>query len=270
MPCNSLCASGRVLLAQVDQPFRGLGEVHRDQDALEEEMGAELHHVAVLDRSRLTFVGVDDHEARAWLARDRLPLDPGREAGAPVAREPRRLELFDDVLGRRRVTHELEAAARCVVRERLVPLPEPDRRPVVRRMRHGRDDLVAARHDRGEVAVAEACDLDRAWRAREQLACAVAVADRPGADAGRLDRDLQERVEGDDLVHFPAADVHVVGERIRELGGDRADLAADASEVVEQARSLERQLRKEPGQRDHVHAAILRRVDARGGARIGV
>ena len=154
-------ASGRVLLAQVDQPFRRFGEGHRDQDPLEEEMGAELHHEAVLDRSRLTLVGVHHDVARAWLARDRFPLDPGREAGASVAREPRRLELFDDVLRWRRAAQELEAAARCVVGERLVTLPEPDRRPVVRRMRHRRDDLVAPRHDRGEVAVTETCDLDR-------------------------------------------------------------------------------------------------------------
>ena len=56
---------------------------------------------------------------------------------------------------------ELEAAARLVVRERLVALGEADRRPVVRRVRDLGDDLVAARHDGGEIAVAEAGDLDR-------------------------------------------------------------------------------------------------------------
>ncbi len=223
-------------------------------------MRTELHHEAVLDRSRLTLVGVDHDEARAWLARDGLPLDPGGEAGTTVSRETRRLELFDDLLLRRWVAQELEAAARCVVRERLVALSEPDCRAAVRRMRHVRDDLVATRHDRGEIAVTQARDLDRSGCVREKLTSPVAVADRPGTDARSVHRHLQERVERDDLVDLPPADVHVVGERVRELEGDRADVAPYASEVVEQVSSLEWEVGKKPGEGHHVHASILCRV----------
>jgi hypothetical protein len=84
-----------------------------------------------------------------------------------------------------------------------------------------------------------------------------AVADRPGADADDVDRLLQERVERDDLVHLAAADVHVVGQRVRELGRERADLAADPPEVVEQSRPVGRKLREERGQGEDVRAPII-------------
>ncbi len=131
-------------------------------------MRPELHHVPILDRPGLALVRVDDDVTGAWLAGDGLPLDPGREARSTVSGEPRRLELLDDALLRERVAEELEAAALLVVRERLVSLPEPERRAVVRRVRDLRDDLVAAGHDGSEIAVAEACDLDRSWRASRE------------------------------------------------------------------------------------------------------
>jgi len=45
----------------------------------------------------------------------------------------------------------------------------------------------------------------------------------------------------------------VVGERVRELGRDRADLAADAAQVVEQARPLLRQLGENLGEPEDVY-----------------
>ena len=105
--------------------------------------------------------------------------------------------------------------------------------------------------------MAEACDLDRSWRACEKLARSVAIADRPRADADRVVRHLEERVEGDDLVHLATTDVHMVGERIRQLGRDRADLPPDMPEVVEQLRPLARQLGDQHGRREHVHEAIV-------------
>jgi hypothetical protein len=165
---------------------------------------------------------------------------------------------------------QIETAARFVVGERAVTLSEPDRRPVVRCMRHRRDDLVAASQHGGEIAVAETRDLDRSGCAREQLSGSVAVADRTGADARGLYGHLQKGVERDHLVHLAASNVHVVGERVRELRRDRADLTPYAPEVVEQVRSLDRQLRKEPGQRDHVHSAILCTAGACGDAKTGV
>ena len=250
-------AGGRVLLAQIDVALGRAERPHREHGRLDHQVRPELHDVAVLDRSRLALVGVHDDVRRARLARDRLPLHAGREAGAAVSREPRGLQLLDDPLERGRLAQEREAAARLVVGERRVTRAEPDRRAVVRRVGHGRDDLVAARHRGREVAMAEARDLDRAGRALEELARAEAVADGPGADAYGVGGNLQERVERDDLVHLAAADVHVVGERVRELHRDRADLAPDAAEVVEEPCPLARKLGEQRREAQHVHAASL-------------
>ncbi len=103
----------RVLLAQVDVSLFGLGEAHRDQDALDEEVRPKLHDVAVLDRPRLTLVRVDDDVARSGLARDRLPLDARREPGAAEAGDARSLELSDD--------RGLSQASLAGARARLAP-----------------------------------------------------------------------------------------------------------------------------------------------------
>ena len=124
-------------------------------------------------------------------------------------------------------------------------------------MRHRGDDLVASRLYRREVAVAETGDLDRVGMLREQIASAEAVAHRPRADAVRVRRHLQERIEGHDLVHLSAPDVHVVGEGVRKLGSDRPHFSPDAAEVVQQARARRRKLgrAREP---HRIHASILR------------
>ena len=218
-------------------------------------MRPQLHDVAVLDRARLALVGVDDDVARPGLLRDRVPLRARGEARAPVAGEAGRLQLVDDPLERRQVAQELEAAARRVVRERRVALSQPDRRAVLRRVGHRGDDLVAARQHGRDVAVTEAGDLDRAGISCEELVRPEAVADRARAHPHGVRRHLQERVERDDLVHFAAPDVHVVGERVRQLHRDRADLPADAAEVVEKPRSLRRKLGKERCEPERVHVA---------------
>jgi hypothetical protein len=58
-------------------------------------------------------------------------------------------------------------------------------------------------------------------------------------------------------VNLPAADVHPVCYRVRELGRDRADLAPDAAQVVEQARALGRQLVEERGEPENVDGVII-------------
>jgi len=58
-------------------------------------------------------------------------------------------------------------------------------------------------------------------------------------------------------MHLAAADVHVVGERVRELGRQGSDLAADTPEIVEQSRPVGRKLREERGQGEDVRAAII-------------
>ena len=87
-----------VFLAEVDMTFGRIERPHCEHRRLEHEMWPELHHIAVLDRSRLALVCVHDDVARAGLARDRLPFHPGWEPSAPVPREPRRLQLFHDPL----------------------------------------------------------------------------------------------------------------------------------------------------------------------------
>ena len=252
-------AGGRVLLPQIDEPLGRLREVHGDERALEHEVRAQLHHVAVLDRPRLAFVRVDHDVARSRLLRDRLPLEPRREAGAPVAGEAGGLELLDDLLPGRQVAKDGKPAARLVVGEGLVGLLEAERGAGVRPPRHLGLDDVAAREHRRDVAVAEALDAEDGdavrllLLAREEVLGAEAVADRADADAHGVHRNLEERVERHDLVHLAAADVHVVGERVRELRGDRADLAADAPEVVQEARPLLRQLGKNLGEPEDVY-----------------
>ena len=54
-------------------------------------------------------------------------------------------------------------------------------------------------------------------------------------------------------MHIASPQVHPVGERVGELRGDRADLAPDASEVVEQPRPLRRQLLEQGGEPEDVH-----------------
>ena len=117
----------------------------------------------------------------------------------------------------------------------------------------------SAQEHRPDVAVPEAFDAEHRdsarglLLAREEVLRAQAVADGADADAHGAHWHAQERIEGNDLVHLAAADVHVVGERVRELRGDRADLAADAPEVVQQPRPLLRQLGKNLGEPEDVY-----------------
>src|SRR5207244_11063402 len=72
-----------------------------------------------------------------------------------------------------------------------------------------------------------------------------AIADRSGADRERVERLVEEGVEGEDLVHLAPANVHVVGERVGQVGGDGSDLPSDPAEIVEQAWAFARKLGKE-------------------------
>ena len=273
----------RVLLAQVDEALGRLCEAHRDQHPFEHEVRTALEEVAVLDRSGLALVGVQDRVARRRLARYGLPLQRGWEARAAVADQPGGLQLLEDGIVRPVGAQRLEAAAPLVVGECRVLRGEPGGSAVARavgdRLRRPaadgvlergavqlRQDRVAARADGSEVAVPEARHLDDRQRLRgellslrQQLARAEAVADGTRADAQRLERHAQERVEGGDLVHLAATDVHVVGERIGELGRDRPDLTPDASQVVEQASPLLRELSEQGRKAQDVDSAILSR-----------
>src|SRR5215207_1398287 len=94
----------------------------------------------------------------------------------------------------------------------------------------------------------------RALLPGEDLVRAEAVADGADADANGVHRRVEERVEGHDLVDLASPDVHVVGDRVRQLGGDRADLAPDSPEIVEEPGARPRELRQELGEPQNIDA----------------
>ena len=165
-------ARGRVLLAEVDVCLVDLAEAHRRDQALEQEVRPQLHHVAVLDRPGLALVRVDDHDARG-----RARGGPRPTCGAvgkpapPMPVEARCLEAGE---------HLARASSSGGSRGSS----GSSRKPFVR-CGDAAADVVAVHDHRGEVAVAEAGhgELPGCRRSR-----ADAVADRPGADADHVHR----------------------------------------------------------------------------------
>ena len=227
----------RVLLAQVDVTLRRV----RDRIAITfppASGAAGAPDVTVLDRAGLALVCVHDDVPRPGLAEDGLPLAPGREARSSVADEAGGLELLDDALRRRQRTERASPPRRSSSASVRPSVPSPSAGPSF----VGASPPCAARSCRLASAPARGRSARgtgprariRVGLRREQVARPEAVADGPGADADCIDRYLQERVEGDDLVHLATPNVHVVGERVRELRRDRADLAPDTAEVVQE------------------------------------
>ena len=58
-------------------------------------------------------------------------------------------------------------------------------------------------------------------------------------------------------MHLAAADVHVVGDRVGELGREGPDLAPHPSEIVQQPRPLPRELRQELGELEDVYGSMI-------------
>ncbi len=92
-----------VLAADVDEDAGGLDCMGGDEAALEQPVWHARHHLAVLERSGLRLVGVDD-EVRGLAA---LPVDERRlaahgEAGAAAPAQIRLLQLGDQVVRRHR------------------------------------------------------------------------------------------------------------------------------------------------------------------------
>ena len=68
-------------------------------------------------------------------------------------------------------------------------------------------------------------------------------------------------------MHVAVAQVHPVGERVRELRRDRADLAAQPAEVVEQPHTLRGQFVEQGREAEHVHVRPMiahASIDRRG------
>ena len=58
-------------------------------------------------------------------------------------------------------------------------------------------------------------------------------------------------------MHLAAADVHVVGDGVGELGREGPDLAPHPAEIVQQPRPLPRQLRQELGELEDVYGSMI-------------
>ena len=82
----------RVLIAEVDIDLDGLDGPGRQQHAGQHAMGLALQVVAVLERSRLPFVGVDHHQPGGRLLAHQPPLHGRAEACPP---HPAELGLLD-------------------------------------------------------------------------------------------------------------------------------------------------------------------------------
>ena len=66
-------------------------------DAFNELVRVVLHHDTILERTRLRFVGVDDHVAGMQALRQKTPLDSGGETRAAAAADAAGLDLFHHV-----------------------------------------------------------------------------------------------------------------------------------------------------------------------------
>ena len=268
-------ACGRVLLAQVNDRVLGLDEARRDRQALDEQMRPQLHDVAVFDRARLALVGVDDDDARPGELDDRRPLTERREAGAAVAHEPRRLELRQHGLVRVLCPQRLQPAAPLVVGEGLVGLGEAGRGPVVRRVRDVRSlPCPAGSCRRASPPARGRSGRDTAPRPRGRRPALVPAPSRAGRERrssrrqGLCIRARSRTAPGGTSRTTPPpppppADVHVVGERVGELGRHRPHAAADRAEVVEQLRALARQLGDDFGRLAHAVSSRRRKTKRR-------
>ncbi len=91
----------QVLAPDVDEDVLALDRVRGDEAALEEPVGDARHDLAVLERSRLGLVGVDDEILGLRRAAiDQRGLSAHREAGAAAPAEVRGEQRLDQLLGR--------------------------------------------------------------------------------------------------------------------------------------------------------------------------
>ena len=116
------------LAADVQEALRQADRVAGDEAALDQLVGIELHEEAVLVRTRLALVAVDDEVARPHPLGRQPPLDAGGEAGAATAEDGGRADLLVDRLRRpaERGPQTLVAVGGEVAGERVrVVAPEP-------------------------------------------------------------------------------------------------------------------------------------------------
>src|SRR5262245_22435368 len=90
-------AAAVILVAQVDVDGIDTNGPGGDDRSLEESVRVALEVVTILERTRLTLVDVDGHQARRWFGCHDLPLASGGESGAAESSQPRVLHQFNDV-----------------------------------------------------------------------------------------------------------------------------------------------------------------------------
>ena len=295
--CCSRSAPRRELAADVDERVVRLDRVRRDRPTPSMIWcGIALDEHVVLERGRLTLVGVDGEVAREHVLREERPLLAGAEARAAATAQARGRHLLDDLRGLH-PERLLEHRVRLVVRARGVegpgvvrPVAEELRddarllgRPVRRSQRslrpwHSR----SARTIGLRGAASAACGV---VRARPSVASRRTLA-RVGVGSVELVVDLEHRrdvARGEALDLF---DVHVASsakrarEVLEQLGATvhearhvrahRHDEAADrlalehrvegARPEHERRRELERARRSPPSRRASPSRPVLREV----------
>ena len=88
----------RILVAHIDEDFRGLHGPGGDEHAFQELVRPALEVVAVLERARLALVAIDGHQPRALLGANKRPLAPGWEPGASEASQAPIRQLGNDLV----------------------------------------------------------------------------------------------------------------------------------------------------------------------------
>ena len=253
-----------IFVADVDVDLGRFDHPGGDQHAFEEAVRIEAEIVAVLERAGLALVGVDRHQARAWLGAHQRPLAAGRKAGAAEAAQPGVADDLDQLVARalageglgqhaiaagRHVMFEVGAGVQRVrMRGRIGNLL--DRRIgrlVHLHMADGTDRRVIAGAHAGRAHDPHV----RAERLRQILQQAIGTRHRAGqrvADAHgdrrrrrlALLHHIEMRVEGRDLIDLGLRELHLGGERGQVRAGDVAVLVLDQMQMLDQQIALAR------------------------------
>ena len=88
-----------IFVAQVKVDRLGTDRPGREQHPLDHPVRVGFEVVPVLEGSGLTFVGIDRHQARFWIAAHDRPLAPGRKSGPAETAQSRIVQKRDYVFG---------------------------------------------------------------------------------------------------------------------------------------------------------------------------
>ena len=251
-------AQAGVLVAQVDEDFRDADRPGGDQHAFEEAVRLALQVPAVLEGARLALVDVHRHQARRGLIAHDAPLAPGRKARPAEAAQAGVLQRGDDLLGTAAagdaVFVEPVAAAGAVARHaarafRQRRLDGAGVDGVAHGMHIGLLDGILSDHrHRRALAAADAGHALDAHAVSQRLTYFRHELLGPGHGAGdgiahphrqrrrRLAgaHDVDVVVEGRDLVHLGARELHQLRQGGQAVRIDAAVRVLDAVQAFDQ------------------------------------